>query len=132
MPSRPIEKLSNPRAATTASTPQPRKHWLIVGALFACTTILLVAAAWVLLSGSKEAPRPIESPPTESQSQPPKLAAVADKKPLSAPKKPTKNVTAPKFVADIKPLWESPTDGDPLNLGYLSPGAQIIAVLRPA
>ena len=33
---------------------------------------------------------------------------------------------------DGKTLWVSPTHGSPLDLAYLSPGAQIIAVLRPA
>lgn len=33
---------------------------------------------------------------------------------------------------DGKSLWVSPTDGKPIDLAYLSPGAQIIIALRPA
>jgi hypothetical protein len=33
---------------------------------------------------------------------------------------------------DGKTLWVSPTDGPPIDLGYLSPGAQIVVALRPA
>jgi hypothetical protein len=38
----------------------------------------------------------------------------------------------PKLVEDDgKTLWVSPTQGKPLKLGYLAPGAQIIVALRP-
>ncbi|HEY2895082.1 MAG TPA: hypothetical protein VGJ16_12735 [Pirellulales bacterium] len=57
---------------------------------------------------------------------------VADKKPRQPAKKLAKKANAAKRADEGKLLWESPTNGHPLNLGYLSPGAQIIAVLRPA
>jgi hypothetical protein len=113
---------------------------LILGGVLACISIVLVAAAWALLTGPKETPPSTQSPPVESKPEPPKPAVVAEKKsPPPKTKKPAKaekpakaTAAAKVAAADTKPLWESPTDGRPLNLGYLSPGAQIIAVLRPA
>jgi hypothetical protein len=127
----PTEKSSSTRAAT-ASISRPRKQWLILGGVLACISIVLVAAAWALLAGPKETPPTTQSPPVESKPQPPKPPVVAEKKLPPETKKSAKTAPAPKVAADTKPLWESPTDGRPLNLGYLSPGAQIIAVLRPA
>ncbi len=140
MPTRPTENLSSPRAAAAANTSRPRKQWLIVGGALACTSIVLVAAAWALLSGPKAAPVTTESQPATAlpQPQPPKPAVVAnknnknDKKSKPAGKKAAKVAKAAARADDSPPLWASPTDGRPLNLGYLAPGAQLIAVLRPA
>jgi hypothetical protein len=140
MPTRPTENLDSPRAAETATTSRPRKQWLVVGGVLACTSIVLVAAAWALLSGPKAAPVTAESRPVASPPQLPKPAVVADKadenkngkKPKSAAKKAAKAAKAAARADDSPPLWASPTDGRPLNLGYLAPGAQLIAVLRPA
>jgi hypothetical protein len=132
MPLRPIEKLSNPPTAASASTPSSRKPWLIVGGVLACTTIVLVAVAWALFSGPKEAPPPVVKQSAEAQPQPAKPTVVADKKSQPNKKKAAKKSISPKVADESKALWESPTNGRPLNLGYLSPGAQIIAVLRPA
>jgi hypothetical protein len=64
----------------------------------------------------------------------PRAAAVAPaaaKQPHPPPKEPP--VETPTIVDDDgKSLWVSPTDGKPLDLGYLAPGAQIILALRPA
>jgi hypothetical protein len=133
MAMRPTENSGNASTAATASAPPPRKLWLIVGGVLACITILLAATAWALLSGSKEAPPPVASePPKAAPQPPPKPAAVVDKKQQQRAKKVAKKANAPKRPDEDKALWESPTSGHPLNLGYLSPGAQIIAVLRPA
>jgi hypothetical protein len=129
MSQRPTKKLSDTRAATT-STSRSRKPLLILGGVVACISIVLVAAAWALWGGPTEPPQSVQSP--RVQPKPAKPTAVAEKKSPPQAKKPAKNAAAPKVVADITPLWDSPTDGHPLNLGYLSPGAQIIAVLRPA
>src|SRR3954469_18440504 len=127
----PTEKSSSSRA-TTAVVSRPRKQWLILGGVSACISIVLVAAAWALLAGQKETPASVQIPPVESKPQPPKLAVVAEKKSPPKTKKPARTAATAKVAANTEPLWESPTSGHPLNLGYLSPGAQIIAVLRPA
>ena len=31
-----------------------------------------------------------------------------------------------------QPIWQSPTSGEPLDLAYLAPGAQVVLALRPA
>jgi hypothetical protein len=131
MSQRPTEKSSSSRA-TTAVVSRPRKQWLILGGVSACISIVLVAAAWALLAGQKETPASVQIPPVESKPQPPKSAVVADKKSPPKTKKPARTAATAKVAANTEPLWESPTSGHPLNLGYLSPGAQIIAVLRPA
>ncbi len=95
---------------------------------FYCTRRCGVA----LLAGPKESPPSTQSPSVQPQPQPPKPTVVSEKKSPPQAKKPAKNTNSPKPADDSKTLWASPTDGRPLNLGYLSPGAQIIAVLRPA
>jgi hypothetical protein len=132
MPPLPTEKLSNPRAIASPSTQRPRKRWLILGGVLACISIVLVAAAWALLGGPKETSPPTVSNLAEPQPQQPKPTAVADKKPKPRDKKSAKKANVPTLADDSKALWVSPTNGKPLNLGYLSPGAQIIGVLRPA
>src|SRR5690242_19947209 len=148
MPQRPPEKPSNPRADATSSPPQSNRLLWIVGGTVASISILLAAAAWAFLSGSSETPRPVEVHPTEARTETPQPAAVDDKTDTldkldkkSQPNKPNKkkqaqaaakNTKPAKSTNEAPPLWESPTNGRPLNLGYLSPGAQIIAVLRPA
>src|SRR5436190_1922614 len=131
MSQRTTEKLNSIRAAT-ASRSQPRKQWPILAGVLACAFIVLVAAAWALRAGPKESPQSTQDPPIQFQPQPAKPVVVADKKSPPPAKKPAQNATAPKVTDDVKPLWESPTRGRPLNLGFLSPGAQIIAVVRPA
>jgi len=97
---------------------------LILGGVLACISIVLVAAAWALLNKPKETPPSTQSPPVESKPEPPKPAVVAEKKsPPPKTKKPAKaekpakaTAAAKVAAADTKPLWESPTDGRPLNL----------------
>src|SRR5215218_4279814 len=130
MSQRSEDKLSRTRAAT-ASTSQPRRQLLMLGSLSASILIVLVAAAWALLAGPKEAPQTAETP-VALQSPPPKLTVVADTKPQPSAKKPIKNAKQSVTSKNDDPLWVSPTKGAPLNLGFLPPGAQLIAVLRPA
>jgi hypothetical protein len=62
----------------------------------------------------------------------PESAAV---EPAPQPQPPTEEppIETPAIVDDDgKSLWVSPTDGKPLDLAYLAPGAQIILALRPA
>src|SRR4051812_35702675 len=114
MSQRPAEKMSNTRDAAT-STSRPRTQLLIWGGVLACTFIVLVAAAWAFLAGPKESPTSAPNPPAESQSLPQKPILVAEKKSPAQVKKPGKAAAAPKIAADSKPLWESPTHGQPLN-----------------
>ncbi len=76
-------------------------------------------------------PQSVESHSPPTQPQAPKPIVAANKKDKPKAKKPAKSGMPPGAAEDTRLLWESPTDGRPLNLGYLSPGAQIIAVLRP-
>ena len=145
-----IDNLSSPSTAADASQQKP---WLIIGVASAGTFILLATLAWALLSPANATPSPPQSspvtPPAEPQPTPPPVVAdkKTDKKPdkqrdekvgkkgQAKPSKPADIVKALKkgsTARDTKDLWRSPTDGAPLNLGYLSPGAQLIAILRPA
>jgi hypothetical protein len=92
----------------------------------------------MVLSGPQETPESAESqrvrPAPAPEPQPPKPTLVADKvgkTEKSKPKNKAKNAKPQAAESDTKSLWVSPTNGKPLNLGYLSPGAQIIGVLRP-
>jgi hypothetical protein len=92
----------------------------------------------MILARPKELPKPAASQPVQPapppQTQPPQPTLVADKadnKKKATQKKPGKKPKPQTAVSDTKSLWVSPTNGSPLNLGYLSPGAQIIGVLRP-
>ncbi len=61
------------------------------------------------------------------------ITAVAEQPPDSAQPKPPPVTEAPSIIDDDgKSQWVSPTHGKPLDLAYLSPGAQIILALRPA
>jgi hypothetical protein len=114
---------------------------MIVGGVSACATVVLVAVGWALISGREEVSKP-EEPPHRSESRPADPQRPSTKPPIvtekklsqnaAKPAKTAKKPNPPKFAANSKPLWISPTNGKPLDLGYLSPGAQIIAVLRAA
>src|SRR6185436_7825007 len=118
MSQRPIEKVSDLRVAATANTRRPRKQWVIAGGALASITILLSAAAWALFSGPKETPPPTATRQAEPPAQTPKPAAVTEKKTEPSAKKPPKKNAKPPVVAkDSAPLWESPTNGQPQNLG---------------
>lgn len=97
-----------------------------------CTAIALVVVGRGLLSGSEGSEAPAEkraSEPRLKRHEP--AVAVSPKSHLQVKKNATKE-KEPLIDDDGKTLWVSPTSGRPLDLGYLSPGAQIIGVLRPA
>lgn len=143
MPQRPLEKPNSPRTdevlCATASVWQSRRSLLIVGGGLASITIVLGVVAWMVLAGPREQPEVVQTQPLQpaSPSQappPPKPTLVADKpakKEKPKPRQKAKNARPLAAESDTKSLWVSPTNGKPLDLGYLSPGAQIIGVLRP-
>ncbi len=146
--------------SSVAAGPSRQRPWLIIGVASAGGLILLATLAWAFLSGSNAAPPTAKSEPvalpSQSELQPelPRPTVVANENDKKADQKAGKNrepqpgkkaagkqqkpadiVKALKkesTARDTKELWRSPTEGAPLKLGYLSPGAQLIAVLRPA
>jgi hypothetical protein len=130
------QKMSNPRATAAKNAPQakPRQNiqWLIVVGVSLCTAIALVVVGRGLLTGPEQPNpssenRPKDSPPKRREP----AVGVSPKSHLKVKSHPTNEKKESLVDDDGKTLWVSPTDGRPLDLGYLSPGAQIIAVLRP-
>ena len=118
--------------------PPPSKHreWLIIGGVLACVAIAILVAGHDAIFGSL---RPAAPPEHESAA----IETPPLKKPLEkAASKPTpKSTTAPQTEPSLEPtlidddgktLWAPPTNGKPLDLAYLAPGAQIIVAVRPA
>src|SRR5262245_16821019 len=141
-------KMSNRRAEQpctghyvhcTQDNPRP-----LVRRALACVAVVFMVAG---CGGTKSSP-PVSMSEVTSQPVPAPLKAetkvveakpVADAKPVAetkpapvAPDPPAAGAEPMLVDDDGKSLWNSPTHGKPLNLGWLSPGAQIIAVLRPA
>ncbi len=97
-----------------------------------CTAMVMAVSGFAMISGcASKSPAP-EIGPKESQAASHETAADTSKKSTPQVKKqPAKD--KPTLVDDDgKTLWVSPTHGRPLDLAYLSPGAQVIAALRPA
>lgn len=134
-PLQPNQQLSNRRAAEPASAALPdlgrrNRLWIISG-VFLFVIIALVVAGQQIFSG------PDLAKPSETQAIAP--APVSKEADHAPGKQPTQETPAtpkadePAIVEDDgKTLWVSPTTGKPLDLAYLSPGAQLIAILRPA
>jgi hypothetical protein len=128
--------MSNPRATKLKSTPPVQSRslqkWLIVAGVSLCGAIALAVAGRSLIEGTSETADAIPVPSNKSQSitdEQPKT-----KRPRSKPqsKKEPASKDSSLVSDDGKTLWVSPTHGPAVDLAYLSPGAQIIAVLRPA
>ncbi|HEX4415004.1 MAG TPA: hypothetical protein VH107_15315 [Lacipirellulaceae bacterium] len=96
--------------------------------------MLAIAARFLLGTTPDLVPvAPAGSSPQVAQLDAPPLAPTAnpDSPKHAPPTAPAAN--EPTIVDDDgKSLWVSPTHGPPLDLAYLSPGAQIIIALRPA
>jgi len=127
--------MSNLRAtsAANAAATKPRrfKFWLIVYGILGCGAIALAFASQNLFIGTTETPIAPENPPSRPQQAPQKPAETTPPKQQEGKAQPPRE--NPSLVDDDgKTLWVSPTSGPPLDLAYLSPGAQILAVLRPA
>jgi hypothetical protein len=127
--------MSNLRAtsAANAAATKPRrfKFWLIVYGILGCGAIALAFASQNLFIGTTETPIAPENPPSRPQQAPQKSAETTPPKQQEGKAQPPRE--NPSLVDDDgKTLWVSPNSGPPLDLAYLSPGAQIIAVLRPA
>lgn len=89
---------------------------------FGITAVLALAAAALVWSFW-----PNESPP---QLRPPDSAATT---PAPVAASPPETLAAPKPVADDgSSLWASPTSGEPLEVGLLGAGAQLLLAVRPA
>jgi hypothetical protein len=110
--------------------PKPRRHneWLIIGGVVACLAIAFFVFGRGLFFG------PAQPSAEQSEEQPAKPNIPPDLIPQLKPasKDEPEADTSPLIDDDGKTLWESPTNGKPLDLAYLSPGAQIIVAMRPA
>jgi hypothetical protein len=116
-----------------AAPPKPASRtrlWVLSASLAIVFIAVLAVAGKVMLGTSfgPAAPEPAPRPTEVSKHETPAVAPSPEHQP---PPKPVAEV--PTIVDDDgKTLWVSPTHGKPLDLAYLSPGAQIILALRPA
>lgn len=128
--------MSNPRATLIQATPHlnsiHQRAWCLRSYSLAC-----VAIVGAFVGCGKSEPAPSEPQPekiaTESPQPVKHETTIAVAETLAAqPENSVPPTDSPLIDDDGKTLWTSPTHGKPLSLGWLSPGAQIIAVLRPA
>ncbi|HXT60364.1 MAG TPA: protein kinase [Pirellulales bacterium] len=93
---------------------------LMVGVLLVIGT---VAAIKSINGEPNSAPADRQTPPTQPQA----LDEQAARQVAAATE------GTPEAIQSIGPtIWQSPTEGEPLDLAYLAPGAQVILALRPA
>ncbi len=106
---------------------QKRSKWLVVGGMLIFLLFAAAIVAWDLSRSTGGGPA---SRTRDAEPPSPRLAPVVDNgktgNPSSASAREQTSVED-----DGQTLWESPTSGQPIDLAYLSPGAQIIVVLRP-
>src|SRR3954466_8133172 len=119
------QSTSTRQPAAAPPKPAPRARPWLRPTLLAIVVIASLATAGKFLLGTSSAPVPIgpasQLPDVTKQETP----AVA---PPPNPATPPKPVAEERAIVDDdgKSLWVSPTNGKPLDLAYLSPGAQII------
>jgi hypothetical protein len=122
---------SNPRATIPAGLPRPQRtkhnYGLVFGALAACLVIGAIVAGRAILSDRSEPTTPPAAPQPAAQHSTP---VAPEALPKTGPP-PDKQVSS-LVDDDGKTLWASPTNGKPLDLAYLPPGAQVMISIRPA
>jgi len=125
-------KLSIPKSVLPPPKPKRHSEWFVIGGVIAALALIAIFFGSGVFSGSTS-----DTPParlsTNTEPLPSAAAPPASPSP-SAPvaEAPPEEHPSPLIDDDGKTLWESPTHGQPLDLGYLAPGAQIIVALRPA
>ncbi|HWB09759.1 MAG TPA: protein kinase [Pirellulales bacterium] len=107
--------------------------------VIACAIVLLLGVVWFLQSQNEESRPPVSDetakPPVEQTAA---AASNADEETEAKSKGLDAHVAeqgsaAREPIQGIgQPIWQSPTDGEPLDLAWLPPGAQVILALRPA
>jgi hypothetical protein len=126
--------MSNPRATLPTRLPPPelpkKSPLLLVGVVVGCVVVSVLVIGGLLLFGPSPPPPPL----TPAQPEPPPIAAKTDsaETKIADTKRSESPVDGALVDDDGKTLWTSPTDGEPLDLAYLAPGAQVFICLRPA
>ncbi|MCI0333850.1 MAG: hypothetical protein L0228_11585 [Planctomycetes bacterium] len=106
---------------------RPRRHLLIIyGALIVFGIALLIVGQSSMGRRSNVPPR--DATPRQAENRE-TVADRSDGTTTNVLEPPTDRVTA--IDDDGQTLWASPTDGPPIDVAYLSPGAQIVVVMRP-
>jgi len=130
--------MSNLHAAnpplTSSVTRRRSRLWILIAGVAFTVCALALAYGWGAIFGTNESSQVI---PTGAAEPPPKeTPPLPVTKPAVVPsKKPTKDIDRKKSAiatTDQKLLWVSPTHGKPIDLSYLPPGVQLIAITRPA
>ncbi len=127
--------MSDPQVTKPTAVPRPksRKHneWLIVGGALGCLAIALLVAGRDVIFGTSPSSPPPNVRDISAAKERPDTDSAATSSHRAATNKPA-DLQPPLIDDDDKTLWVSPTNGKPLDLAYLSPGAQVVLALRPA
>src|SRR4051794_17895891 len=124
------------RPPVSGATQSRRRVWLVLVVAIAsiCLVIAFAYARTAFFSATQSSPpvRDVAAVTPVEQSKLPTVTKAATPPPA---KKTAKQVVSTKPAPsrpDEKLLWASPTHGKPIELNYLPPGVQLIAVTRPA
>jgi len=121
--------MNNRRNIRTSSPAKKRPRFgvLVVFGAIACIGLIMLLLTTALSEprGGNQARDRAKSAERRQQ----RVTIPIDKKAATVPEGAQSSVTL--IEDDGQTLWASPTDGPPLNLAYVSPGAQIISAVRP-
>lgn len=123
-----------PPAIAASATRRRRRYekFIVSGVLFVLAVALAVLGRDVFLgeqgAGSREQRTEIQGRGARSEEK--EAAVEGSALPTVEQPSPTRDEDSP-VEDDGQTLWSSPTDGPPLDLTYLPPGAQIILAVRP-
>jgi hypothetical protein len=127
--------MSNPCGTKPAGAPRSRSRrkneWLIVGGVVGCLAAVLAIAGRDIIFGTPQPAVPLDTRQPLGQKQRPESQAAAAAANTAA-KGTSAGEQSSAIDDDGRTLWISPTSGNPLDLAFLSPGAQVVVSMRPA
>jgi eukaryotic-like serine/threonine-protein kinase len=130
-----------PAGASAAAYRRPKKpgQTAATAGVVVCAVLLLAGIVWILQSQNKtDAPIGGSSGAVAATQSAGGLStaaatkAVADSEPLDAHLADNDSAVKEPVQGIGQPIWQSPTEGSPLNLAWLPPGVQVVLAMRLA
>jgi hypothetical protein len=121
-------------ATPTHRRTKKRGQTAATAGVIVCAVALLLGVAWFLQSQGQERPPAIPDGAPETQEATAASSSNEEAEPAGLDAHiAEQNSSAMEPIQGIgQPIWQSPTNGEPLDLAWLPPGAQAILALRPA